>query len=414
MNVTIQPKPLRGVLKAISSKSDVHRLLICAALCDGPVQIQIDGLSQDIEATARCLNALGASVLLEEGRIRVSPIMHVPSNAVLDCGESGSTLRFLLPVACALGADAAFTGSGRLPQRPLSPLYEQLEAHGVCLSPQGQMPLTIRGTLGTQTPFVLAGDVSSQYISGLLMALPLCGGEIVLTTPLESKPYVQMTLDTLRRFGVQAEQTASGWRVRRGALCAPQGPIAAQGDWSNAAFWLCAGAIAGPVTVRGLDRDSPQGDRAIVAFLQRMGAQVRWDGDSVTVWPGTLHAAQIDVRDTPDLAPVLAAVAALAQGETVITGAARLRIKESDRLRTVQQTLQALGAQICATHDGLRIVGQRRLSGGQADACGDHRIAMMAAIAAAGCERPVTITGAQAVNKSYPAFFEDYQRLCAQ
>lgn len=411
MDKILHPGKVSGVIRAISSKSDVHRLLICAALSDAPVCIRINGLSEDIEATARCLTALGAKIHITESEISVAPICDLRKNAALDCGESGSTLRFLLPVCCALGADAQFLGHGRLPERPLSPLYEQLQDHGITLSPQGKMPLSALGQLAADAPFTLAGNVSSQYVSGLLMALTQTGGEIVLTTRLESKPYVDMTIATLRLFGAKIDPTQSGWIVHKTQLHALRDAITAQGDWSNAAFFLCAGALTGPVTVRDLDGQSPQGDKQILDMLQKFGAAVQISGTDVTVSKGMLSGCTIDVSDTPDLAPILCAVACAAKGTTRITGAKRLRIKESDRLETVRKTLSDLGADIAIEGDDLVINGGKPLFGGVVDAFGDHRIAMTAAVAASLCESDVTILGAQAVSKSYPAFFEDYARL---
>lgn len=411
MDKILHPGRISGVIPAISSKSDVHRLLICAALSDSPVCIRVNGLSEDIEATARCLTALGAEIRITESALFAAPIDRLRKNAVLDCGESGSTLRFLLPVCCALGADARFLGRGRLPERPLSPLYEQLQEHGVTLSPQGNMPLSALGQLAADAPFTLAGNVSSQYVSGLLMALTQTGGEIVLTTKLESKPYVDMTIATLKLFGAKIDATRSGWIVHKTQLHPQHNTITAQGDWSNAAFFLCAGALSGPVTVRDLDIASPQGDKQILQMLQTFGAAVQISGTDVTVSQDNLSGCTIDVADTPDLAPILCAVACKAEGITRITGAARLRIKESDRLETVRKTLAKLGAEIAVCGDDLVINGGKPLLGGVIDAFGDHRIAMTAAVAASLCEQAVTILGAQAVRKSYPTFFEDLARL---
>jgi len=413
MTVTLAGGSLSGAVAAIPSKSDVHRLLICAALADGPTQIRCAGTSGDIAATVRCLRALGAEIRQTADGFTVAPIRTPAEAPLLDCGESGSTLRFLLPVACALGANAAFTGAGRLPERPLSPLYEELQRHGCTLSPQGRFPLTAAGRL-LPGAFTLDAGVSSQFVSGLLFALPLLPGEstLALTGRVESGPYIDLTVAALTRFGAALHKTETGWRIPGGRRLHTPGTVAAEGDWSNAAFWLCAGALGGGVTVTGLAADSLQGDRRITELLTRFGADVSVTEDRVTVRPAPLRGVRLDAADIPDLVPVLAAVAAAAEGETVITGAARLRLKESDRLRTTAGTLRALGADVRETADGLRIRGTPALAGGvTVSGCGDHRIVMTAAVAAIRCRRPATVTGAEAVDKSYPGFFRDYAAL---
>ena len=331
----------------------------------------------------------------------------------LDCGESGSTLRFMLPVACALGANASFHMQARLPKRPLSPLYEELAAHGCTLSAQGTSPLAVSGLLRGGT-FTIAGNISSQFITGLLISLPLVNGdsEIKVTGELESRPYVDLTLQTLRAFGVTVTAQAEGFAVRGGQPFLSPGTLTVEGDWSNAACWLACGAIGTqPVTVTGLSLQSPQGDKAFVDILSRFGAQVHTADDSVTVSGGALTGIAVDARDIPDLVPMIAAVALKARGETHIHHAARLRLKESDRLRVIADTLRSFGADITETPDGLRITGGRTLHGAQIDGAEDHRIVMMAAVASALCEGEVTIRGADAVHKSYPRFFADFRTL---
>ena len=381
--------PLAGEVSAIASKSMAHRLMICAALAEEKTEISCATTSKDMEATAACLAAM-------------------KQGGVLPCGESGSTLRFLLPVAAALGLCAEFHMEGRLPQRPLFPLDRELEAHGVSLSrPQSDI-LAVSGQL-KPGDYTLPGDVSSQYISGLLLALPLLDGPSTLTVTgnVESGAYIEMTLSAMKTFGVTAEKKEDTYYI------VPQtyrsaGKVTVEGDWSNAAFWLCAGALGKPMTVTGLDSDSLQGDKAVCDILARFGAKVEKAADSVTVSPGRLTAMDIDAAEIPDLVPVLAVVAAAAEGTTRIYNAGRLRLKESDRLETVCQMLTALGGKAAQTADGLVITGTA-LTGGTVDSCNDHRIAMAAAIASVLC--PVTVAGAEAVNKSYPQFWEDFARL---
>lgn len=415
MTVTISPGHAAGTLGGIPSKSAAHRLLLCAALARRPTWVACPWSSQDIEATIRCLVGLGAKIKKEGAGYAVTPIHrdHIPSPCTLDCGESGSTLRFLLPVAGALGAQATFQMAGRLAQRPLGPLTEQLERQGCAVHlDQERKILTITGRL-RPGEFTLPGNISSQFITGLLFALPLLGGESRLTVEgaRESESYLRLTLGALAAFGIRPRETPEGWAISPADFVSP-GTVRVEGDWSNAAPWLCLGAMGGDgVTVTGMDLASLQGDRAVCAVLEQMGASVTAAGDQVTVRPGTLRPAHIDARDIPDLVPVLAALAAAIPGKSVITGAARLRLKESDRLQTTAATLNALGGRVEEGEDGLVIYGQAALTGGTVDAAGDHRIAMAAAVASAACRGPVTITGAQAVDKSYPTFWQDLQAL---
>ncbi len=411
MTVVVPPARLAGSVRAIPSKSHMHRALICASLADRSTDLLCPETNRDIQATVGCLRALGAEIVERDGVCTVRPIASRPASRVLlDCGESGSTLRFILPLAPALGVSAAFVGRGRLAERPLSPLYEQLLAHGAALSPAGSFPLTVDGQL-VPGEYRMDGGVSSQFFTGLLLALPLLNGasNVVVEGTLASAPYVALTQAVQSAFGVVVRRDGSQISVSPQSYRSP-GTLAVEGDWSNAAFWLVAGALNGDVTVTGLRPDSAQGDRAILPLLLQMGADIRADGDAVTVSKSRLHGIEIDATDIPDLVPVLAVAAASAEGETRIVGASRLRLKESDRIRSVCGLLHALGAPCFETPDGLRIPGGG-LVGGDADACNDHRIAMSAAVAACACTSPVRITGAESAEKSYPAFFRDFESL---
>jgi len=396
LNITINKPIAGGVVKSIASKSQAHRLLICVALADSETEVLYAETSDDIEATANCLAAIKGG------------------KTVLDVRESGSTLRFMLPVCCALGINAEFHMSGRLPERPMRPLLDALSSHGCTFSGVGSACLKNSGKLSSGT-FNLPGNISSQFISGLLLALPLLDGDsrINVEGRAESQSYINMTIDALNIFGVEVECEDGFYRVKSQSYKSP-GRVDVEGDWSNAAFWLCAGAIgAGEVTCTGLNLSSSQGDMAVTRLLEQFGAEVSYGHDSVMVTPRRekLRGIRIDAEDTPDLVPVIAAVAAIAAGETVIYNAARLRIKESDRLRTVSEMLLTLGADITETADGLIIRGVESLKGGTVSSFGDHRIAMTAAVASCLCDGPVTITGAEAVDKSYPGFWRDFKNL---
>ena len=410
MIAILSPAPLTGKVAAIASKSDAHRLLILAALSEGETRLRMEQRSEDIDATMQCLRALGARIDLLPDGVLVRGIEQVPAHSLLNCGESGSTFRFLLPVAAALGASAGFSGTGRLPQRPIGELLQAMRAHGVRFSAE-QLPFTIEGKL-MGGAFELPGNISSQYLTGLLLALPLLEQEsrILLTTPLESAAYVELTLHALRRFGGTVSVRKGEYRIPGGQRYRSPGELRVDGDWSNASFFLAAGALGAPVTVSGLSLTSPQGDKAMLDALMAFGAGVEATESAVRVSPARLRSCTIDVGETPDLLPVLAVLGACASGETRLVNAARLRLKESDRLASVSTMLRALGATVEEQPDALVISGGR-LKGGEVDSCRDHRIAMAAATAAIRCEGDVRILGADAVNKSYPAFFSDYNRL---
>lgn len=388
---TIHPSPLHGTIPAIASKSMAHRLLICGALAEEKTEVLCRTTSKDIEATKACLQGLF-------------------SDGNLPCGESGTTLRLLLPVAAALGKTVEFHMEGRLPRRPMHPLDEQLIAHGARISRPQEDILRCEGKL-SPGDYTLPGNVSSQYISGLLLALPLLDAPSTLTVTgkVESEPYICMTLAAMEKFGISIKKEENTYFIPSCSYKSP-GEVTVEGDWSNAAFWLCAGALGEAVSVTGLEKNSLQGDKKISNILQNFGAKVVWEGEKLTVSPGKLTACDIDAAEIPDLVPVLAVVAAAAEGTTRIYNAQRLRLKESDRLETVTQMLTALGGKVEQTDDGLLITGSS-LVGGTVNSCNDHRIAMAAAMASILCKEEVTILDAQAVEKSYPQFWEDFERL---
>ena len=415
MIARITPALLSGSVPAIASKSDAHRLLILAALSRGETRLLMEQRSEDINATIGCLRALGAAIEVLPDGVVVRGIEHPNENPLLDCGESGSTFRFLLPVAAALCEHARFTGGGRLPERPIGELMRVMQAHGVAFSAE-RLPFETAGRLAGGD-FSLPGNVSSQYLTGLLLALPLIRSDskISLTTHLESAAYVEITLHALRRFGVRVRVENGVYPVSGGQGIQSPGTLRVDGDWSNAAFFLAAGALGNPVTVTGLSLDSPQGDKAILDALRKFGAGVDATMTTITVSPAKLVGCMIDVGETPDLLPILAVLGACAAGETRLVNAARLRLKESDRLASVSAMLRALGGTVTELPDALVITSgaltSGALAGGTVDSCRDHRIAMSAAIAAIRCANEVKILGADAVNKSYPAFYTDYNQL---
>lgn len=420
MKMTVLPSRVSGTVDAVPSKSHAHRLLIAAALADAPAKVICPALSRDIERTAECLAALGATVTRTEDGFEVTPISKVKKGAVLNAGESGSTLRFLLPVACALGADATFTGEGRLPFRPLGTLTDALTRGGASISSPAahpdtdsasspSLPLTTGGKLAGGE-FAVDASVSSQYVSGMLFALASLGNKCTLNTigSAVSEGYTEMTLDALALFGKRVKKTAEGYLIPDGGLHSP-GTVRAEGDWSSAAFMLAAGALAGDVTVTGLDSRSAQRDKQIADILAEMGAEVSFPaGDRCRVKAAPLRAVRVDVDDIPDLAPVLSVLMAAAEGESVMTGVARLRDKESDRLAAIVHNLSAMGIDAEIRGNSLLIRGGK-IKNFAASGFGDHRMVMSAAVAGllAGGE----VTDAEAAAKSYPAFFRDLKLI---
>lgn len=380
MDITITPGKLSGTISAIPSKSQAHRYLICAAFSDGPTELICPETNRDIEATVGCLNALGAAISRTETGYTVQPLASCPETAVLPCGESGSTLRFMLPIVGALGVDATFVMEGRLPQRPLSPLWEEMERMGCILTRPTADSIRCTGRLRKGT-YRIDGSVSSQFITGLLFATSLIGGscQLQVTGKTESKPYVDMTQEAMALFHAPDYHTPGSIRV--------------EGDWSNGAFWVAAQFLGNDLSVQSLNTTSLQGDRAVVDIARSMS-------DSAP----TVSAANI-----PDLVPILSVLAAANHG-ALFTNIQRLRLKESDRVATTVAMIEALGGKAVATESTLFISGTD-LTGGTVDSHNDHRIAMAAAIAATLCCEKVTILGAEAVNKSYPAFWEDYRKL---
>ena len=408
MDVTIIPNKLRGTVTPPSSKSVAHRALIAAALSGGFSTISNLGDSKDIQATRRCLSNLSTWIEdLTPDKVRVHGIGHSLVQAgpfpMLDCGESGSTLRFLIPVALLVQGEARFTGQGRLMERPLTPYEALFQEKGISWSLENGV-LTIDSGRGYDRlaldpgKYCLPGDVSSQFITGLLFVLPLLDGDsdLVLTSPLESRGYVDLTLDVLRTFGIRVEERADAFHVP-GNQHYESRDFTVEADWSQAAFWYAANFAGGQVDIQGLNMDSKQGDKVIALQYWKLAK------------PGD---AELDVSQCPDLAPALGAMAALARGTTRLTGAGRLRLKESDRLSAIAQTINALGGSAREGEDSLTIEGVRELAGGcEIDPRGDHRMAMMAAILATRCRAPVSIPNMECVDKSYPGFWRDFTSL---
>lgn len=409
----LKPQKLTGVVRVPASKSIGHRLLICAGLADGRSILKGVTSSDDITATLTGMRCLGAeieeqgSTLVVKGSGGVRPLQQL-----IDCGESGSTLRFLLPLALTAASKLTFTGQGRLGERPLT-VYEAIcREQGLMWQSDGGLPLTVCGPLEPGS-YKLPGDISSQFLSGLLFALPLLGADSVieLTTPLESKGYVDLTLAALADAGIVVEHEA----YRRFSIWGRQAyrPIVetVEGDFSQAAFWLVAGTIGTAISCEGLNPHSRQGDRAIVDWIRAAGGVINYSDQAITAVPAPTAETVIDASNCPDLVPIMAVLASVSRGETRIIRAGRLRLKESDRLRSTSTELRKLGADIIEGEDSLIIRGKPWLNGGEVDSWQDHRIAMALAIASIRCQQPVLLHGSDCVAKSYPDFWRDFVKL---
>lgn len=390
--VKIQNSILNGTVTAPPSKSAAHRALICSFLAGGGSVFPIIN-SKDMQATTGVIDALKRG------------------DSTLNCIESGSTLRFMIPVAASLGKNVTFTGEGRLPERPVGEYLEILPKHNVKVESNGFLPLSISGKL-TNGTYEAAGDVSSQYITGLLLALANVDGDsaVILTTKLQSKPYVDMTVKVMADYGVDVKETEFGYLIH-GNQQFKKLDYTVEGDWSQAAFFLVAGAIGGNITVNGLDMNSTQGDKEIVNVIRNFGGNITVDDNEIRCFGGELKGTEIDASDIPDLVPIIAVLAAFAKGKTVIKGAERLRYKESDRIESVVQNLKLLGAQVQETTDGMIINGGKKLNSAKLKGFNDHRIVMAFSVAGLYIDGTVEIDDAESINKSYPSFFEDYNRL---
>jgi len=410
MDVRIEPSKLSGKISVPSSKSYAHRALICAALADGKSVIDGISMSKDIEATISAMTALGAEFHIESnGSINVRGINKAEKNAVIDCNESGSTLRFIIPISAALNANAEFHGRGRLPQRPIDIYIREMSEKGIKFDYEHTMPFSISGKLQAGV-YKIEGDVSSQFITGLLFALPLLEGDSViqLTSRLESRPYVDITINCLKKFGIKVDESENEYRIPGNQKYQPF-DLKVEGDFSQAAFFYVANALGGNIVLENLDMQSVQGDKKIISIIRDM-----LDISGNICYNKTEHSLKCfdaDCSDIPDLVPILTVLGCFGTETSRIYNAKRLKIKESDRLEAISVTLNKLGGKVSVTDDGLIIEPVNALHGGIVESFGDHRIVMSAAIAAAKADSDIIIKGAEAVEKSYPSFFADYNKL---
>lgn len=460
MNYVVKHGVRSGIVDIPSSKSYAHRQLICAALANKNSKLLCTGISKDIQATIDCLNALGAKIEIENGNeLNIVPIGNVEKiwsgSIVLPCNESGSTLRFLLPVACAIGGNYIFDLAEGLAARPIDALIEALKSHGVTIKKEDNR-IYVEGKLANGT-FSIPGNVSSQYISGLLMALPILEGDSKLNIlgNIESQDYIRITEECIKKAGIDYIKLGNEYVISGKQQYVARECDIVEKDWSNAAFFMCMGALSREgIIIDNMNPASSQGDKEIMNILEKFGAVVEMeivysdknrdvisttndeckievienekvkdiavseenykknDGyfARIMVRKGTLKGQTIDASEIPDLVPTIAALASLCEGTTNIINASRLRFKESDRLKTIADMLKRVGALVTELEDSLVING-KPLDGGVVDAYNDHRIAMAAAVAACGCKSDVTVEGAECVTKSFPAFWECFEGL---
>ncbi len=419
--IEIIPTKLEGKVNTPPSKSMSHRAIICGGLAEGVSNIDNLILSDDIKATIDGMRALGSHIECFESKlckgrytVTINGDESIKSKKnTIDCKESGSTLRFLIPLACYTGEKIKFTGRGKLVERPLNTYYEIFDEQSVDYqNNDGNLPLEIKGIIKPDV-FRIKGNISSQFITGLMFLLPLLNGDskIEITTELESKGYVDLTTDMLNKFGIEIKEREYKEFFIKGNQKYKSRDYIVEGDYSQAAFWIVAGLLGGNISCKNISKDSLQGDRAIVDIVKEMGGKIEIGQDHIEISCSHTHGTIIDASQCPDLVPILAVLGSLSRGITKIVNAERLRIKESDRLKAISTELNKLGANITELKDGLIIEGKESLKGGIVDSWNDHRIAMALAIASIRCTEPVIITGSDAVKKSYPQFWEDFKKL---
>lgn len=412
-SITVSCSNLKGRIEAPPSKSICHRAIISSGLSGGISTIENVMMSDDIIATLNGMETFGSKIKLEENKLTIRGCTKVrAAKGRIDCKSSASTLRFLIPIALLTGDRIIFDGTRSLEARPLSPYYSIFDSLNIHCSPRGNFPMTLQGRL-VPGEYKIQGNISSQFITGLMFALPLLDNDskIVITGDLESKSYVDLTIDTLKKFGIAIEnRDYSKFYIYGGQIYRPC-DFTVESDYSQSAFWLALGVLGGEVECLNLNRNSLQGDRVIVDIIKRMGGNISVQGNKVRAVKSNLKGITLDASDCPDIIPAVSALAAFADGETRILNAGRLRLKESDRLKTITCELNKLGACVRENDDGLIIEGRSKLNGGLVDSHDDHRIAMMLAVASAGCVSPVTIINSSCVKKSYPGFFEDLKKL---
>lgn len=419
----VYPHKLEGNVKIPPSKSMAHRAVICAALSDGVSRLTNIDYSDDIIATIKAMESLGAIIINKDEYLEVTGINNkdnkikdnINENRIIDCNESGSTLRFLVPIASLFDGVNNFIGRGNLGKRPLDTYYNIFDEQGIKYSyKEGILDLKTEGRLKAGE-FRVKGNISSQFITGLLFTLPLLDGDskIIITTEMESKGYIDLTLSAMKDFGVEVFNNDYKEFIVKGNQTYKGRDYRVEGDYSQAAFYLCADALCNKIKADDLKLDSLQGDKEVIDILERMGVSFNTvENGLIGKVDGKLKSTVIDGSQCPDIIPVVALTASLCKGTTEIINAERLRIKECDRLSAVTSELNKLGADIKEKKDGLIINGVKSLKGGaEVWSHKDHRIAMTLAIASTVCEEPIVIKDYECVSKSYPKFWDDFKSI---
>jgi len=416
----ISPNILEGTVSIPASKSEAHRAIICACFADGKSTISNVTLSQDIIATIDGLKSLGADIEVT-GKNNHNNIATVvvgkfklkeDANIIIDCNESGSTLRFLIPIAVGLYDKVRFIGRGGLEKRPLNVYFDLFEKHNIkYFHGNDYLPLDVEGKLNVGS-FEVAGDISSQFITGIMLAKGIGNeqSQMQITSKLESKPYIDITQDVMKKYGVETQYSEKENRYLVNSNGYRLNDFKVMGDWSHAGFVLLAGTSS-KITIIGLDKDSKQGDKVIVDILRSMGANIYWKDNLLVSEKSQLNGRTIDVSQCPDLAPVIAGAMSIAMGESKIVGGERLKIKESDRIQSVVETINNLGGNAKATDDGMIIQGLENLLGGEVSCYNDHRIAMMIGALSVYCTDDIKVNDHKCVAKSYPQFWDDFVEL---
>ncbi|MCD6435895.1 MAG: 3-phosphoshikimate 1-carboxyvinyltransferase [Clostridiales bacterium] len=409
----IKPNGLKGIISVPPSKSISHRAIISAALASGKSKITNLVFSQDIDATCGAVEMFGANVIRSENSIDIISKGKIKSPThTIDCRESGSTLRFLVPFGAMVDKPVVFNGKGKLVTRPMNSYLNIFDEQKIRYTYDEGLPLMVEGRL-KPGKFSIKGDISSQFITGLMFVLPLLNedSEIEITSPLESKGYIDLTIDVLEKFNIKIKNDNHKCYYIEGNQNYISCDYKIEGDYSQAAFWIVAGLIGGNIEINGLNINSKQGDSEIIDIVKRMNGKIETKEDKVIVSRSETKGTIINASQCPDIIPILTVLAAVSDGKTEIINASRLRIKESDRLKAIATELNKLGAQVIENPEGLVIYGRQHLNGGVVDSWNDHRIAMSLAIASIRCTDEVVITNSQAVDKSYPHFFEDFKKL---
>lgn len=414
MSLRIQPKQLQGKVHIPPSKSMAHRAIICASLARGRSIISNIQYSKDIEATISAMKALGTMIFQHDDYLEIDgTTTFMRNNGEIDCHESGSTLRFIIPISLIQPSNFHFKGEGRLGKRPLDVYYQIFEKQNIgYLYKENVLDLYVMGQLHAGI-FEIAGDVSSQFISGLLFALPLLpqDSRIIITSPLQSKGYVDLTIQMLQHYGVFVINNEYQELIIPGGQRYHARDYEVEGDFSQAAFYLVAGALGNEVILEGLNFQSKQGDKVAIDILKKMGCQFYQEEDSCRITCASLQGTTIDGTQCPDIIPIIAMTCANAKGKSVIKNIERLRLKECDRLKATVDMIQKLGGQVIENQDSMEIIGVEKLKGGQVTSSHDHRMAMSAAIASSVCENVVVLDDYECVEKSYPDFWKDFKSL---